>query len=1207
MTHKRILIVLLFGFTLLVPSIRSVECQENKEQQAQNTQSDENSFTPVKQDQDKNVATELNSLKARVTSAELDDTQQKAVLAILTVVESNIKRSANSRKQITTNQQLADSAAIRASEMREALQKLDDELPTTEPKPDDLVNVHAESRKLLEQAQAKLNAIQLTINIRREPSKTASTIENLQAQQKEQESKLSESRLLTENALVAEATELELRSTTLCISAEIERLLAEKLMIEEEEKAGYLIAANEYWATKVKRLSERSDLLQIKLEQQRRNETQQSENQAKAEVSKVPSVLKSFAEQNARVAELATSILEPLKKAQANLKAEQRELDQLQKQFVSTENRVKAVGLTASVGAYLRNRKSEIPLEGWLKPVLVDRLSEIEKYQSQQFDLQEGEQSLITDEVVNQAVADAGAELSESEQEPLKKAATDLVNRRRELLSQAIANHKDYLATLTQLQNTESELGNLTTTFHEYINERILWIRSNNLLLATVKRDRADLALFDSQNWLRLGQKLFEDVRRHILTCLLAICALVALFFDRIRMRKAIFANAESVSRGTNTAFWPTLETTVLTIAVALPIPLLLGLAGWRLANIVDGTELTIAVGRSMISAGWFFFLGETLRQICRKNGLADSHFGWMESTANKLNRELGWFVPFGAIASFVCSLLYLIDVHHETDTLERICFILAISAFAIFLFRTFHPQHGMFREYVAINPNSWMVQSRKIAFWLIMAIPASLIFMIVIGYYYSAIQMLSRLFSTLVMIVGLEVVRSLILRFVQLSRRKARIEQSRARLKAQSASDESEQSHATSEMQRAADVEAFLTSENDALDENFERSRKLIAAGIAISWVLAIAMIWADVFPALKGLDRYVFWTTTVDQVVADNSAANTMLFSRTGSAIISPVSNGESSIDQPANVGETESQRAGSNSGQIAQIKKPVTLRNFLVAIFILCVSIFALKNLPAFIELVFLKHLPLEQSLRHAIRAISGYVILMIGVIAAGRAMYIGWNQIQWLATALTFGLAFGLQEIFANFIAGIILLLERPIRIGDIVQVDDITGVVTKIRIRATTIRNFDQKEFIVPNKDFITGRLLNWTLADKIVRQTIRVGVAYGSDVRKAKKIIQKISKSHSNVLDEPKTVVTFEEFGDSSLNLTARIFLKDFDAWWSTMDDINLAIDDEFKAAGIEISFPQRDLHLRTVSPEFERTISKREPKDRINCQSNME
>ena len=197
-------------------------------------------------------------------------------------------------------------------------------------------------------------------------------------------------------------------------------------------------------------------------------------------------------------------------------------------------------------------------------------------------------------------------------------------------------------------------------------------------------------------------------------------------------------------------------------------------------------------------------------------------------------------------------------------------------------------------------------------------------------------------------------------------------------------------------------------------------------------------------------------------------------------------------------------------------------------------------AAKNLPALLELSLLQRLPLDRGARYAVSTIVRYLILIIGVTAVSSALGIGWAKVQWLAAALTFGL----QEIFANFVSGLIILIERPIRVGDVVTVGDTEGRVTQLRMRATTIIDRDRREYLVPNKDFITNNVINWTLSDPITRVVLPVGIAYGSD--------------------------------------TERVFLNNRDLWPEVIDKLHTQIDGLFREHGVEIAFPQRDLHIRS-------------------------
>ena len=149
----------------------------------------------------------------------------------------------------------------------------------------------------------------------------------------------------------------------------------------------------------------------------------------------------------------------------------------------------------------------------------------------------------------------------------------------------------------------------------------------------------------------------------------------------------------------------------------------------------------------------------------------------------------------------------------------------------------------------------------------------------------------------------------------------------------------------------------------------------------------------------------------------------------------------------------------------------------------------------------------------------------------------------------------------------------------------VTVGDTDGIVTKIRIRSTTIRNWDQQELIVPNKEFITGRLLNWTLTDPITRIVISVGIAYGSDVARAIKLVQEAAEENEGVLEEPPMLVTLESFGDNALQIMLRCFVASMDYRVQITSEINESINSKFEDAGIVIAFPQRDIHLDASQP----------------------
>ena len=163
----------------------------------------------------------------------------------------------------------------------------------------------------------------------------------------------------------------------------------------------------------------------------------------------------------------------------------------------------------------------------------------------------------------------------------------------------------------------------------------------------------------------------------------------------------------------------------------------------------------------------------------------------------------------------------------------------------------------------------------------------------------------------------------------------------------------------------------------------------------------------------------------------------------------------------------------------------------------------------------------------------------------------------------------------------------MLFEQPVRVGDVVEVDGVTGVVTKINIRATTITNWDRIDYIVPNKEFITGKLFNWTRTDDVIRLVLKLGVAYGSDTELARKLLLETVHQHPDILQTPPPSVWFDEFGDSSLNFTVRAMVKTYQKKLEVEHELHMTIDQKFRDAEIEISFPQRDLHIRAIPDQL--------------------
>ena len=230
-------------------------------------------------------------------------------------------------------------------------------------------------------------------------------------------------------------------------------------------------------------------------------------------------------------------------------------------------------------------------------------------------------------------------------------------------------------------------------------------------------------------------------------------------------------------------------------------------------------------------------------------------------------------------------------------------------------------------------------------------------------------------------------------------------------------------------------------------------------------------------------------------------------------------------------------------------------------------------------------FLQRTHFPPSMQYAASKIGGYIFVTIGAYIALKLVGIDLSSLAVIAGAVGVGLGFGLQNVISNFVSGLIILAERPIAIGDRVELGEVGGLVTEIRLRSTTIVTNDNITIIVPNSDFISSKVTNWSYGDPKVRIRLPVGVAYGTDPERLRRLLVEVAHEHPMVLRDPVPELFFSGFGDSSLNFELAV-------WTSEMaskprrfrSELNYAVERKLRENQIEIPFPQRDLHLRSGS-----------------------
>jgi potassium efflux system protein len=260
-----------------------------------------------------------------------------------------------------------------------------------------------------------------------------------------------------------------------------------------------------------------------------------------------------------------------------------------------------------------------------------------------------------------------------------------------------------------------------------------------------------------------------------------------------------------------------------------------------------------------------------------------------------------------------------------------------------------------------------------------------------------------------------------------------------------------------------------------------------------------------------------------------------------------------------------------------------QPITLGSVLIAILVLIITTQLVRNMPALLELALLQHLNLTPGTGYAITTLTKYVLMLVGGLIGFSMIGIEWSKLQWLVAALGVGLGFGLQEIFANFISGLIILFEKPIRIGDTVTIRDLTGSITRINTRATTIIDWDRKEIIVPNKAFITEQFVNWSLSDSVTRVVLTIPAPAHVDSEEVTTVLRQACERCSYVLDVPAPDVFLVDLQQGIQLFELRIHAAEMGHRMPLRHELHQLILKGFAEHGIEMPFPPFQVRMETL------------------------
>lgn len=977
---------------------------------------------------------------------------------------------------------------------------------------------------------------------------------------------------------VTSARQSALRARLLALRAEKPALESELASYDAEDAEGLVRLRRDLLTQQVAALDRQAKAVSDRINRLRQKEAEEVARQARQKLADTHPLLEPYVEQSRQWAETAKRIAKEIELADDALKQAREKLEAVRSDFRDTRQKVIQVGLTGPIGFQLRNKRSSLPDVRQHRINLNQRRETFERVQWESFEYDDLRSELANPEpIIRRILQEANGRLSEQERQELEAAARDVIDMQRQNLDLLNRNYQIFLDTLIELDKQVQDLIEQTEAFTAYIDENVLWIRSSKpLSLAELQRDYyAFLGLFAPQQWLDVGTTLFNDLKQNPVPFAAAVLLFGTLFYFGSQFRRELADIGNQVERTTFYHILPTVRAIFLTAIISIFWPGLVWYISWRLSTSAQTLAFAGPLSHALRLGAAALLPLEFVRQTCRTRGLAEAHFGWSRAAVRRLRNNLRWLVMCGMPLLVVAGILHAGDPEPRHDSIERVAFILAMVVLAFFAHRILRPVGGVLHELIEFKVGGWFDRLKHLWAGLGGLLPLFLAGLAAVGYYYTATQLSWRLQETFWLLLILLYARDFFVRWMLVHRRKLGIKQARERRAAaaeerEGAQDASMPANTPPAEEMVADLAAIST-----------QTQRLVATGLTVALAIGMWVIWVDILPALNALDRWEVWYVTTDVPVeeletpadaaAGDGAAQQNGAEPAAAAPTGPAGRTITALTADAEVRETRT------------VIKAITAANLAAALLVGVLTFISARNVPGLLEMSLLQRLPLEASVRYAISRVASYAIVLLGLVIGFNAIGLGWSKIQWLATALTFGLAFGLQEIFANFVSGLIILFERPIRVGDIVTVDDITGIVSRVRIRATTITNWDRKEYVVPNKEFITGRVLNWTLTDATNRVVVNVGVAYGSNTDRAREILLQVAHENPIVLDDPAPIATFEGFGDSTLNLVLRAYLPNMENRLPVINELHTGVDQAFRAAGIEIAFPQRDLHLRSL------------------------
>lgn len=702
-----------------------------------------------------------------------------------------------------------------------------------------------------------------------------------------------------------------------------------------------------------------------------------------------------------------------------------------------------------------------------------------------------------------------------------------LLREQRDLLKTLMSGYDTIILELTKLKIANSQLISAIDSVNDAAHRYFFWVADVNPISTSFMIDLAkDTAytLFSVDTLSQIYNASLDIIKSPlILFLLLAAFAVYIDFKAKPKYNQYLEKTALRVGKVTQDSFSLTIKVVIYSLLMALPIPILWAIIGYLMqAN--WQYPAVVALGYGVNAAApilWGFIISAYLAS---PKGLFIAHFGW---TAQQVRSAMKYY----QLSVWVVIPLVMIVMSFEQYNNRQFAATIGRFGFILLCFALVFMTNAIHRAGVPLyidKKGSGDNLLSRILWLIILSAPWIAIIATCFGYLSTAQVLLGRLEASVTTWFALLVIYFLIRRWMWIQKR--RIEFDRAKQRridrlAQRAKSEDE--HATSVNNQDAIDEPVID-----LDVISAQSLQLVRSIIAMIALISMILLWSELHSAFAFMDNIKLWRTK---------------------AII----NG-------------------------TEVEQYISLSSLFIAILVLMITIQLVKNLPALLELGILQHLDLTPGTGYAISTVSKYIILMVGCMIAFSFVGIDWAKIQWLIAALGVGLGFGLQEIFANFISGLIMLFEKPVRIGDTVTIRDLTGTITKINTRATTIVDWDRKEIVMPNKAFITEQLVNWSLSDAITRIVLTIPATIEANTQLVMDILLKVAKQSEYVLNDPEPQVFLVDIQEGIQLFELRMFASEMSHRMPLRSEIQQLIIKEYRQHDLVLPFPPLQTNLES-------------------------